>query len=62
LEKTFTGYCRTQDGPRLVMLETESGERPEPDCDYFTCVYADVCPIGRAIKEELKEEKIERSI
>jgi len=56
MEKTFAGYCRSQDGPRIVLLECESGEQPEIDCDYASCIHAAACPIGRALREELDRQ------
>ena len=56
LEKTFAGYCRSQDGPRIVLLECEPGEQPEIDCDYASCIHAAACPIGRALREELDRQ------
>ena len=54
MEKNFSGYCRVQDGPRLVFLE-EDGGAWEADCNYGGCAYESECPIGREITEFLEQ-------
>ena len=39
MESYLSGYCRTIDASRMVLV----------DCDYERCDYRDVCPIGRQI-------------
>ena len=56
MEKNFSGYCRVQDGPRLVFLEKDGGAW-EADCNYGACVYESECPIGREITAFLKQEE-----
>ena len=56
MEKNFSGYCRVQDGPRLVFLE-EDGGAWEADCNYGSCAYESECPIGREITQFLKQQR-----
>ena len=42
MESYLSGYCRTIDASRMVLVEDG-----EADCDYERCDYRDVCPIGR---------------
>ena len=56
MEKNFSGYCRVQDGPRLVFLE-EDGGAWEADCNYGGCAYESECPIGRAIPPFLTQQR-----
>ena len=51
MEQNFSGYCRVQDGPRLVFVEDG-----EPDCNYECCVYKAECSIGREITQFLQEQ------
>ena len=44
MESYLSGYCRTIDASRMVLVEDG-----EADCDYERCDYRDVCPIGRQI-------------
>ena len=44
MESYLSGYCRTIDASRMVLVEDG-----EADCDYVRCDYRDVCPIGRQI-------------
>lgn len=48
MEQTFSGYCRTVDGARMVLCERE-GEEWDVDCAFFHCAYAQGCPIGQQI-------------
>ena len=41
MEDYLSGYCRTIDASRMVLVEDG-----EADCDYERCSYRDVCPIG----------------
>lgn len=56
MEKNFSGYCRVQDGPRLVFLE-EDGGAWEADCNYGGCAYESECPIGREITQFLQQQE-----
>ena len=49
MEQSFSGYCRVQDGPRLVFVEDV-----EADCNYDCCVYRAECTIGREITQLLQ--------
>ena len=44
MESYLSGYCRTIDASRMVLVEDG-----EADCDNERCDYRDVCPIGRQI-------------
>ena len=57
MEETFSGYCRRQDGARIVLVEREPGGQAEIDCDYRVCEYAGGCPIGRRSAELLQENE-----
>lgn len=48
MEKSVSGYCRVQDGARIVLVELEQGSL-EADCEYEGCAYRAECPIGRQI-------------
>ncbi len=54
MERTFQGYCRTQDQARLVLCECMDGQT-EIDCDYRSCAYRGGCQIGRAITAWLQD-------
>ena len=55
MEKNFSGYCRVQDGARLVFVEEDDGTW-EADCNYDVCVYRAECPIGREITQFLQQQ------
>lgn len=44
MEQVLSGYCRTIDASRMVLIEDG-----EADCDYACCAYRDVCQIGQQI-------------
>ena len=44
MEQILSGYCRTIDASRMVLVEDG-----EADCDYECCAYRDVCQIGQEI-------------
>lgn len=48
MEKSVSGYCRVQDGARIVLVEVERGG-VDADCDYADCAYRAECPIGKQI-------------
>lgn len=50
MEQSFSGYCRVQDGARLVFVEDG-----EADCNYECCVYRAECTIGREITQFLQD-------
>lgn len=54
MEKTLSGYCRTIDDARIVLLDPDEKE-PEIGCDYAGCAFRDSCPIGQQITALLKE-------
>lgn len=55
METGISGYCRTLDGPRLVLLEAEPGQEPEADCDYPDCPYAAVCTVAAQLRSQWEE-------
>lgn len=52
MERTFSGYCRTIDGARIVLCEIDASEA-EIGCDYTCCCYREQCCIGQMITELL---------
>lgn len=55
MEQVLSGYCRTMDAARMVLVEVEDGEA-DIGCDYECCPYAANCPIGAEIKNILEKE------
>lgn len=54
-EKLISGYCRTQDQSRMVMVEYTPQELLDVDCDYGSCPFAGSCEIAKAIGKLLNE-------
>ena len=54
MEITFSGYCRTIDAARIVLLEMDGAE-PDIECDYGCCAFRDQCSIGKEITALLGE-------
>ena len=54
MEATFSGYCRTIDAARIVLLETD-GADPDIGCDYVCCAFRDQCSVGKEITELLEQ-------
>ena len=54
MEWIISGYCRTQDQARTVMLEYEDGQW-DCACDFPHCTYTDNCPIGKQLKQIMEE-------
>lgn len=48
----FTGYCRQQDGSRMVAVAIEDKTVTEVDCCYGGCVYEPNCTIAQQIREK----------
>lgn len=46
MEQILSGYCRTIDASRIVLVEDG-----EADCDFEACAYRDVCQIGQQIAQ-----------
>lgn len=44
MEQILSGYCRSIDASRMVMLEDD-----EPDCEYEACSFREVCQIGQQL-------------
>ena len=54
LEEFISGYCRTLDGSRTVLLEGSDGDY-SADCGYGSCPYEAACPIAQRIRELTEE-------
>ena len=52
MEQILSGYCRTIDASRIVLVEGG-----EADCDFEVCAYRDVCQIGQQIAQLQQMEK-----
>lgn len=52
MEQILSGYCRTIDASRIVLVEDG-----EADCDFEACAYRDVCQIGKQIAQLQKTEE-----
>ena len=52
MESYLSGYCRTIDASRMVLVEDG-----EADCDFEVCAYRDVCQIGQQIAQLQKTEE-----
>lgn len=50
-EIILTGYCRTLDGSRTVMVEDG-----EADCLFPDCPYGSECTIAKTIRKKQDEE------
>lgn len=53
-EKMISGYCRTQDQSRMVLVEYENGRLLDADCCYGHCPFQSSCEIAKAIDQLLK--------
>ena len=49
MEQILSGYCRTIDASRIVLVED--------GCDFEVCAYRDVCQIGQQIAQLQKTEE-----
>ncbi len=54
-EKLITGYCRTQDQGRMVMVEYVGRELVDVDCAYGGCPFESSCEIAKAIGALLEQ-------
>ena len=52
MEQILSGYCRTIDASRMVLVEDG-----EADCDFEVGAYRDVCQIGQQIAGLQKTEE-----
>ena len=56
MEQILSGYCRTSDASRMVLVEDG-----EADCDFEVCAYRDVCQIGQQIADHIiRRRRIDR--
>lgn len=55
-EKLISGYCRTQDQSRMVMVEYDRRELMDVDCSYGSCPFEASCEIAKAIAALLEEQ------
>ena len=51
MEEILSGYCRTIDAARMVLVEDG-----EADCDFDACAYRDVCQLAQQIARLQKTE------
>ena len=49
MERIVSGYCRTQDQARTLMVEFEDGEW-DFGCDFPDCAFASGCPIAKELQ------------
>lgn len=56
MERIISGYCRTQDQARTIMVEYEDGEW-DYACDYPDCAFASGCQLAKELQEMMKETK-----
>lgn len=54
MEWLISGYCRTQDQARSVLLERD-GDQWYCDCDYPDCAWAAACPVAAQMKQKQEE-------
>ena len=52
MEQILSGYCRTIDASRIVLVEDG-----EADSDFEACAYRDGCQIGQQIAQLQKTEE-----
>lgn len=52
MEQILSGYCRTIDASRMVLVEDG-----EADCDFASCAYREVCQIGQKIAQLQQTEE-----
>lgn len=50
-EMILTGYCRSTDSHRMVMVEKDGGKW-YADCCYGNCPYEANCEIAKKIREQ----------
>lgn len=55
-EKMITGYCRTQDQSRMVLVEYRGRELLDVDCLYPDCPFRGSCQVAKAIDRLLEPE------
>lgn len=55
-EKLISGYCRSQDQSRMVLVEYEGKELLDADCSYGGCPFEASCEIAKAIVALLAAE------
>ena len=53
MEQILSGYCRTIDASRMVLVEDG-----EADCDFEACAYRDVCQKRRNGHEHLSLRRV----
>jgi hypothetical protein len=50
-EKVLSGYCRTLDKSRMVLVLLEDGKLTEVDCDYPGCPHIQSCSIAAQLNQ-----------
>ena len=61
MERIISGYCRTQDQARTIMVEFEDGQW-DFACDFPDCAFAANCSLAKEIRELLREYNQEGSV
>ena len=56
VERIISGYCRTQDQARTIMVEYEDGQW-DYACDYPDCAFASGCQLAKELQEMMNETK-----
>ena len=54
MEWIVSGYCRSQDQARTVLLERD-GTQWDCDCDYPDCAYAPSCPVAAELHRKQED-------
>ena len=54
-EKLISGYCRTQDQSRMILVEYRGQELLEVDCLYPDCPFRSSCELAKAIDQLLSQ-------
>lgn len=55
-ETILSGYCRTIDQHRMVVVVTENGQLLEVDCCYDSCIHTPNCILAQNIQGLLESE------
>ena len=55
-EYFYSGYCRTLDNSRTVVVTVEDRKLTEVDCGFENCIHASNCTIAQEIRQQLKTD------
>ena len=50
-EVFLSGYCRSMDASRMVVVTVEDGRITDVDCNFGNCPYEANCALAQKIKE-----------